>query len=56
MEQIVGLLVDLGQNLVSILLLITILETVASSWAIFDTHANETFALAWEKLIVLDQT
>jgi hypothetical protein len=53
MEQIVGLLVDFSQNPISTSLLSIVIETMAFSWAIFDTLANQTFAPAWEKLVVL---
>jgi hypothetical protein len=53
MEQIIGPLVDPSRNFVSTPLLITILENVAPFWAIFDTLADQSFALAWEKLVVL---
>jgi hypothetical protein len=46
------LLVDPGQNLISILLLTTELETLAPSWAIFNTLAHLTSTLAWEKWVV----
>jgi hypothetical protein len=37
MEQIIGLMVDLGQNPIFAPLLTIVLEIVAPSWAIFDT-------------------
>jgi hypothetical protein len=46
---------DLGQNPICAPLLIVVFETVAPFWAIFDTLANKTFTLAWEKLVILDQ-
>jgi hypothetical protein len=44
MEQIVVLLMDLGQNLVFALLLINELETLVPSWDISDVLAHLTFA------------
>jgi len=52
MEQIVVLLVDLGQTLAYVLLLNTKVETLTPFWAIFDTPPHLTFALAWEKWVV----
>jgi hypothetical protein len=52
MEQIVVLLVDFGQNPIFVPLLTFELETLAPSWAIFDTPTHLTFGLAWEKLVV----
>jgi hypothetical protein len=54
MEQIVVIMVDLGQNLVFTPLLTIELETLAPSWAIFDVPAHLTFAPTWEKWVVLD--
>jgi hypothetical protein len=54
MEQIVVVLVDFGQNLVSTPLLTIELETLAPSWAIFDVPTHLTFAPTWEKWVVLD--
>jgi hypothetical protein len=42
MEQIVKLLVDLGQNPIFVPLLIVELETLIHSWAIFDVLAHLT--------------
>jgi len=56
MEHIVGLLVDLSPNHVSTPLLIVVLETMAPFWTISDTLIDQTFTLAWEKSVVLDQT
>ncbi len=53
MEYIAGLLVDFGQNPVSTFLLSIVVETMAHSWAISNTLANQTFAPTWEKLVVL---
>jgi hypothetical protein len=55
MEDIFVLLVDFGQNPLSALLLIIELKTLAPSWAISNTPTHLIFALAWEKLVVLDQ-
>jgi hypothetical protein len=55
MEQIVVLLLDLGQNLISAPQLTTQLETLAPSWAIFDALAHPTPTPTWEKWVVLDQ-
>jgi len=52
-EHIIELLVDPSQNLVYAPLLTIVLEIMAP-WAIFDTLADQTFTLAWEKLVVLD--
>jgi hypothetical protein len=52
MEQIVVLLVDLGQTLAYVPLLTTKVETLIPFWAIFDALAHLTFALAWEKWVV----
>ncbi len=46
---------DPGQNPICAILLTIVFETMAPSWAIFDTLANQTFTPAWEKLGVLDQ-
>jgi hypothetical protein len=53
MEQTTELLVDLGQNLVFAPLLTIVLEIVAP-WASFDIPIDQTFALTWDKLVVLD--
>jgi hypothetical protein len=55
MEQIVVLMVDLGQNHVSPPLLIVKLETLAFSWAISNVHALLTFTFTWDKWVILDQ-
>jgi hypothetical protein len=47
MEQIVVLLV--GSNLVSTLLLVVKLEILAPSWAISDAPTHLIFVLAWER-------
>jgi hypothetical protein len=46
MEQIIGLLVNLNQNLVSTPQLTFVLETMAPSWAIFDVPTDQTSAPA----------
>jgi hypothetical protein len=46
MKQIVVLLMDHGQNLISTPLLTIELETLTPSWAIFDALAPLTFAPA----------
>jgi hypothetical protein len=56
MEQIVGLLVNLNQNLIFSPLLTIVLETMAPSCTIFDIPTNQTSIPAWEKLVVLYQT
>jgi hypothetical protein len=55
MEHIIVLLVDPGQNPLSIPLLAIKLKTLTPSWAIFDALAHLKFAHAWEKLVVLNQ-
>jgi hypothetical protein len=55
MQQIVVLLMDLGQNLVFALMLIVELQTLAPSWTISYAPAHLTFAFAWEKWVVLNQ-
>jgi hypothetical protein len=55
MEHIVILLVDPGQNLLSVPLLIAELETQAPSSAIFNVLAHLTSTPTWEKLVVLDK-
>jgi len=55
MEHILKLLIDCDQNLVSILLLIVELETLAPFWAISNTPTHQSSTLAWEKLVILDQ-
>jgi len=55
MKQIVGLLVDPNQNLVSTTLLISKLEALAPFLEISNTLAHQTFIFAWEKLVILDQ-
>jgi hypothetical protein len=55
MEQIVVLLVDPSQNLVSTLLLIVKLKTLAPSLVIFDVPTHLIFNPTWEKLVLLDQ-
>jgi hypothetical protein len=54
MEQIVVLLIDLNQSLISTPLLTIELETLALSWAIYYIHAHLTFAPTWEKLVVYE--
>ncbi len=55
MEHIIGLMVDVDQNLVFVPLLTIDLETLALFWAISNTLAHQTSPLTWEKLIILDQ-
>jgi hypothetical protein len=55
MEQIIVLLVDLGQNLVSTPLLVAKLETPTPFWAIFNALAHLITTPTWERLVVLDQ-
>jgi hypothetical protein len=52
MEQIIVLLVDHGQNLVSVLLLTIDIETLAPSWAISNIPTHLTSVPAWEKWVV----
>ncbi len=49
------LLVDPSQNLVSTLVLIVELETLAPSWAISNAPTHMISALAWEKWVVSNQ-
>jgi hypothetical protein len=47
--------VDPNQNLVSTFLLTNKLEALAPLLAISNTLAHQTFILAWEKLVILDE-
>jgi hypothetical protein len=55
MEQTVVLMVDPGQNHVSIILLTTKLEALAPSWAISDALAHPIYVIDWEKWVVQDR-
>jgi hypothetical protein len=48
-------MVDLDQNLAFVPLLTNEVKTLTPLRAIFDALAHLTFALAWEKWVVLDQ-
>jgi len=55
MEHIIVLLVDPNQNHILVPLLIVELETLAPSWAIFNTLAHLTSTPTWEKWVVSNQ-
>ncbi len=55
MEQIIVVIMDLGQNLVYGLLLTIELKTLVPSWAISNIVAHHASAPALDKLVVFDQ-